>query len=151
MFSNLKSAIQKVTSKANEEDEYKGEDIQAVIILLLEACQIDGETGQVEIDYVKNLLINKFNFSESDATENINKALEDSEQRIEIFSQIKVILNEMDHDERIEVIEMMWGVILADGVIDDFEANLMRRMNGLLYVSGVESAAAKEKAMIQFK
>jgi uncharacterized tellurite resistance protein B-like protein len=57
----------------------------------------------------------------------------------------------MDHDERIEVIEMMWGVILADGVIDDFEANLMRRMNGLLYVSGVESAAAKEKAMIQFK
>ncbi|MDC1375971.1 TerB family tellurite resistance protein, partial [bacterium] len=79
------------------------------------------------------------------------KALEDSEQRIEIFSQIKVILNEMDHDERIEVIEMMWGVILADGVIDDFEANLMRRMNGLLYVSGVESAAAKEKAMIQFK
>ena len=151
MFSNLKSAIQKVTSKANEEGEYKGEDIQAVIILLLEACQIDGETGQVEIDYVKKLLINKFNFSESDANENINKALEDSEQRIEIFSQIKVILNEMDHDERIEVIEMMWGVILADGVIDDFEANLMRRMNGLLYVSGVESAAAKEKAMIQFK
>ena len=151
MFSNLKSAIQKVTSKANEEDEYKGEDIQAVIILLLEACQIDGDTGQVEIDYVKKLLINKFNFSESNANENINKALEDSEQRIEIFSQIKVILNEMDHDERIEVIEMMWGVILADGVIDDFEANLMRRMNGLLYVSGVESAAAKEKAMIQFK
>jgi uncharacterized tellurite resistance protein B-like protein len=151
MFSNLKSAIQKVTSKANEEDEYKGEDIQAVIILLLEACQIDGETGQVEIDYVKKLLINKFNFSESDANENINKALEDSEQRIEIFSQIKVILNEMDHDERIEVIEMMWGVILADGVIDDFEANLMRRMNGLLYVSGVESAAAKEKALTQFK
>ena len=151
MFSNLKSAIQKVTSKANEEGEYKGEDIQAVIILLLEACQIDGETGQVEIDYVKKLLINKFNFSESDANENINKALEDSEQRIEIFSQIKVILNEMDHDERIEVIEMMWGVILADGFIDDFEANLMRRMNGLLYVSGVESAAAKEKAMIQFK
>ena len=151
MFSNLKSAIQKVTSKANEEDEYKGEDIQAVIILLLEACQIDGETGQVEIDYIKKLLINKFNFSESDANENVSKALEDSEHRIEIFSQIKVILNEMDHDERIEVIEMMWGVILADGVIDDFEANLMRRMNGLLYVSGVESAAAKEKAMIQFK
>ena len=105
----------------------------------------------IEKSFIIVKLINKFNFSESDANENINKALEDSEQRIEIFSQIKVILNEMDHDERIEVIEMMWGVILADGVIDDFEANLMRRMNGLLYVSGVESAVAKEKAMIQFK
>jgi uncharacterized tellurite resistance protein B-like protein len=151
MFSNLKSAIQKVTSKATEEDEYKGEDVQAVIILLLEACQIDGETGQIELDYIKKLLVNKFGFNEKDANENISKALEDSEQRIEIFSQIKVILNEMNHEERIEVIQMMWGVILADGVIDDFEANLMRRMNGLLYVSGVESATAKENAMSQLK
>ena len=151
MFSNLKSAIQKVTSKTTEEDEYKGEDVQAVIILLLEACQIDGETGQVELDYIKKLLVNKFGFNEKDANDNIRKALEDSEHRIEIFSQIKVILNEMNHEERIEVIQMMWGVILADGVIDDFEANLMRRMNGLLYVSGVESATAKENAMSQLK
>ena len=31
-----------------------------------------------------------------------------------------------------------------DGIIDDFEANLMRRMNGLLYVSGIESAEARK-------
>ena len=63
--------------------------------------------------------------------------------------QIKIILNEMDHEERIDVIEMMWGVILSDGVVDDFEANLMRRMNGLLYVSGEESALAKQRALNQ--
>ena len=56
-----------------------------------------------------------------------------------------------DSNERIEVIEMMWGVILSDGVIDDFEANLMRRMNGLLYISGIESAEAKGRASNQFK
>ena len=146
MFSNLKAAIQKVTSKDSGEEEYKGEDIQAVIVLLLEACQIDGETDNVEIEYVTNLLINKFNFTQSEAEENINKTLKNNGERIEIFSQIKIILNEMDHNERIEVIEMMWGVILSDGVVDDFEANLMRRMNGLLYVSGIESAEAKERA-----
>ena len=146
MFSNLKAAIQKVTSKDSGEEEYKGEDIQAVIVLLLEACQIDGETDNVEIEYVTNLLINKFNFTQSEAEENINKTLKNNAERIEIFSQIKIILNEMGHNERIEVIEMMWGVILSDGVVDDFEANLMRRMNGLLYVSGIESAEAKERA-----
>lgn len=51
------------------------------------------------------------------------------------------------NEEGIDVIEMMWGVILVDGIIDDFEANLMRRMNGLLYVSGIESAEAKERAL----
>lgn len=151
MFSNLKSAIKKITSKDKKEEEYKGEDIQAVIILLLEACQIDGETDEVEIEYINKLLINKFNFTESESKENINQAISNSEERVEIFSQIKIILNEMDHKERVDVIEMMWGVILSDGVVDDFEANLMRRMNGLLYISGIESAEAKERAMNQTK
>lgn len=149
MFSNLKTAFQNITSKNKNEDEYEGEDIQAVIILLLEACQIDGDTGKIELEYIKKLLINKFNFTPDQAEKNLIEALEKSDERIEIFSQIKIILNEMNHEERIDVIEMMWGVILSDGIIDDFEANLMRRMNGLLYVSGEESALAKQRALNQ--
>ena len=149
MFSNLKTAFQNITSKDKNEDEYEGEDIQAIIILLLEACQIDGDTGKVELEYIKKLLINKFNFTPDQAEKNLLEALEKSDERIEIFSQIKIILNEMNHEERIDVIEMMWGVILSDGVVDDFEANLMRRMNGLLYVSGEESALAKQRALNQ--
>ena len=151
MFSNLKSAMAKITSHKEDQDVYNGEDIQAVIVLLIEASQIDGDSGPEEINHIKNLLINKFNFSEIDADENINTALNDNNKRIEIFSQIKIILNEMDHQERIEVIQMMWGVILADGIIDDFEANLMRRMNGLLYISGIESADAKKRALDELK
>ena len=149
MFSNLKTAFQNITSKNKNEDEYEGEDIQAVIILLLEACQIDGDTGKIELKYIKKLLINKFNFTPDQAEKNLIEAIKKSDERIEIFSQIKIILNEMNHEERIDVIEMMWGVILSDGVIDDFEANLMRRMNGLLYVSGEESALAKQRALNQ--
>jgi len=151
MFSNLKSAIAKITSHKEDEDVYNGEDIQAVIVLLIEASQIDGDSGPEEINHIKNLLMKKFNFTENEADDNIKKALADNETRIELFSQIKILLNEMDHKERIDVIEMMWGVILADGVIDDFEANLMRRMNGLLYISGIESAEAKERAANQLK
>ena len=149
MFSNLKTAFQNITSKDKNEDEYDGEDIQAVIILLLEACQIDGDTGKVELEYIKKLLVNKFNFTSDQAEKNLLEALEKSDERVEIFSQIKIILNEMNHEERIDVIEMMRGVILSDGVMDDFEANLMRRMNGLLYVSGEESALAKQRALNQ--
>ncbi len=149
MFSNLKTAFQNITSKNKNEDEYEGEDIQAVIILLLEACQIDGDTGKIELEYIKKLLIKKFNFTPDQAEKNLIEALEKSDERIEIFSQIKIILNEMNHEERIDVIEMMWGVILSDGIVDDFEANLMRRMNGLLYVSGKESALAKQRALNQ--
>ena len=76
MFSNLKTAFQNITSKNKNEDEYEGEDIQAVIILLLEACQIDGDTGKIELEYIKKLLINKFNFTPDKAEKNLNEALE---------------------------------------------------------------------------
>ena len=151
MFSNLKTAFQNITSKDKKEDKYEGEDVQAVIILLLEACQIDGNTGKAELEFIKKLLVNKFSFTQDQAEKNLLEALEKSDERIEIFSQIKIILNEMDHEERIDVIEMMWGVILSDGIVDDFESNLMRRMNGLLYVSGAESASAKQRALSQTK
>ena len=149
MFSNLKTAFQNITSKDKKEEKYEAEDLQAVIILLLEACQIDGDTGKAELEYIKKLLVNKFSFTPDQAEKDLLEALERSDERIEIFSQIKIILNEMDHEERIDVIEMMWGVILSDGIVDDFEANLMRRMNGLLYVSGAESASAKQRALNQ--
>lgn len=51
MFSNLKSAFQKALSKEINGHEDDDEDIQAIIILLLEACQIDGATEQVEINF----------------------------------------------------------------------------------------------------
>ena len=107
------------------------------------------ETKIKEIEPDKPIVVNKFSFTPDQAEKNLLEALEKSDERIEIFSQIKIILNEMDHEERIDVIEMMWGVILSDGIVDDFEANLMRRMNGLLYVSGEESALAKQRALNQ--
>ena len=44
---------------------------------------------------------------------------------------------------------MLWTVALADGVIHDYEANLVRRVCGLLYVSDRESGEARKRAQAQ--
>jgi uncharacterized tellurite resistance protein B-like protein len=41
---------------------------------------------------------------------------------------------------------MLWQVAYADGVLHDYEANLMRRLAGLLYVSDQESGEARKRA-----
>ena len=53
----------------------------------------------------------------------------------------------MNHEERIKVVEMLWRVVLADGNIDDYESNLMRKISSLLHVSSFETAEAKKRAM----
>ena len=147
MFQNLKNIFEKVNQENNSEVEIIEEEIHAVLSLLIEACKVDGIVSDNEIEKIISLLINKFHLEPSKAKKAVNFVLEKASEKVEIFSDIKVILDTMDHEERIKVVEMLWRVVLADGNIDDYESNLMRKISSLLHVSSFESAEAKKRAM----
>ena len=146
MFRNFKNLFDKV-KQDNSEVEIIEEEIYAVLSLLIEACKIDGTISDDEIEKITNLLINKFHLEPTKAMNAVNFVLDKANEKVEIFSDIKVILDTMDHEERIKVVEMLWGVVLADGKIDDYETNLMRKISSLLHVSSFETAEAKKRAM----
>ena len=147
MFQNLKNIFDKVKQENNSEVEILEQEIYAVLSLLIEACKVDGIVSDDEIEKITDLLINKFHLEPSKAKNAVNFVLEKENEKVEIFSDIKVILDTMDHEERIKVVEMLWGVVLADGNIDDYEANLMRKISSLLHISSFETAEAKKRAM----
>jgi uncharacterized tellurite resistance protein B-like protein len=45
------------------------------------------------------------------------------------------------------VIEMLWEVAYADGRLHDYEASLLRRVTGLLYVSDRDSGEARKRVL----
>ncbi len=147
MFQNFKNLFDKVQQENSLEVEIIEEEVYAVLSLLIEACKVDGTVSNDEIVKITNLLINKFHLEPSKAQNAINYVLEKANEKVEIFSDIKVILDTMDHQERIKVIEMLWGVVLADGNIDDYESNLMRKISSLLHISSFENAEAKKRAL----
>jgi uncharacterized tellurite resistance protein B-like protein len=49
--------------------------------------------------------------------------------------------------ERVELIEMLWEVVYADGQLHDYEASLLRRIAGLLYVSDRNSGEARKRVL----
>ena len=66
---------------------------------------------------------------------------------MELHTITKVVRDHFDEAERIEMIEMLWAVVYADGELEDFEANLMRRVTGLLYVSDRDSGEARKRVL----
>ena len=147
MFQNFKNLFDKVKQENNSEVDIIEEEIHAVLSLLIEACKVDGIVSHDEINKIKNLLVNKFHLESSKAQKALDFVLETSNEKVELFSDIKVILDTMDHEERIKVVEMLWEVVLADGNIDDYESNLMRKISSLLHVPSFETAEAKKRAM----
>ena len=51
-------------------------------------------------------------------------------------------------EQRIEMVEMLWQVVYADVVAHPYEANVVRRVCGLIYVPDAESGAARKRAMV---
>ena len=59
----------------------------------------------------------------------------------QLFRFTSQIVKAMEPEERIKLIEMLWEVAYADGVLDPDEDALIRRVAGLVYVSDQERAA----------
>lgn len=119
----------------------------AVATLLVKAASLDGTFGNEERSTIETLLARHFSKSEEEVREMIEAALQEQETSVDFYSFTRVIRDEFDHDKRVELMEMLWEVAYADGVLHDHEASLMRRVTGLIYVSDQESGAARKRVM----
>jgi len=120
---------------------------EAAAALLLEAALIDGDFDDIERETISRLLAGRFDLSANDVENLIAEAEQKVSRSVELHGFAKRAKDAFDHDGRIELIEMLWEVVYADGVIDDYEANLVRRLCGLLHVTDRDSGAARKRVV----
>ena len=108
---------------------------------------MDGTFDDDERQAIHTLLTWRFEMADNDVRSLIDAADAEADHLVELSTYVRTIKNRFSHDERVELIEMMWTVVYADGRLDDYEANLMRRVAGLLYVSDMESGTARKRVV----
>lgn len=117
----------------------------AVGALLVEAAARDDVFDAAESAAITRLLAERFQLS-SDATAQLAKAAEEAKHgSVELYGFVRKVAREMDEAQRVEVIEMLWEVALADGVLDAHEDAMIRKVAGLLYVSDFNRGAARRR------
>lgn len=127
-----------------------GDKVQlATVALLVEAAQMDAEFGAEERAKIIELVENRFGLSAAESRELLQAASEKVAQAVEVFGFTREIKNAFSPEERIEMMEMLWEVAYADGVLHDLEASLMRRLAGLLHVSDRDSGLARKRVLVR--
>jgi uncharacterized tellurite resistance protein B-like protein len=119
----------------------------AVGALLVEAARRDDMFNAEEQAAIKRLLAGRFDLSDADSQELFDVAESVSAKSGQLFGFTNKVVKELDEDDRIHVIEMLWEVAYADGVLDAHEDAMIRRVAGLVYVSDVERAAARRRVL----
>ena len=119
------------------------DDLIKIAALLIHAARIDENYSSEEKEIVKKTLIEIGVKKEN--LENIVKKAENIESNsIQILDYTKEVKN-MSNDEKIKIIETLWRIIFSNNKADVYETNLMRRLEGLLYIDSNIMGNIKDK------
>ena len=144
MLKSLKKIFEK-TQNTTETDNI--DELTILCGLMMEAANTDGNVSQDEINKISFTLTEIFKEDPLEVKKVLTKTLKykDEPKSLQFFTY--KINKSFDIEKKLLLIETLWGIILADGEIHDFESNLIRRLAGLLYISDVSCANAKKEIL----
>lgn len=119
----------------------------AAAAVMVETATLDGTFDEDERASILRLLQARFGMSDAEARDLLAEAESEASETTDLYAYTRAIKDRFDHDQRVEMVEMLWEVVYADGQAHDYEANLMRRICGLLYVEDAESGDARKRVM----
>ncbi len=119
----------------------------AAAALLVEVAQMDADYSAAEQAKILDLVRTRFELTEGEAESLLEIAGQKVADSSQLYSFTRVVKDSFDHAERVELMEMLWEVVYADGTLHHLEANLMRRIAGLIFVPDRESGAARKRAL----
>ena len=119
----------------------------AIAAILVRAAKTDNEYTVSEKKLIDHLLANKLNISLEDAR---LLRLQGQELEIEINDNVqltRIIKRDIPYEERHQLVEQLWSIVLDDNNRTPEENKLMRVLTHLLGISDVNSAKARAKVL----
>jgi uncharacterized tellurite resistance protein B-like protein len=117
----------------------------ALAVLLIEVARSDDRIEVRERGIIERALARRFGLDRGEVTRLMNAAEEGAIKATDLHRFTQTVVKEFSEEERIGVIEMLWGVAYSDGLLTGDEDALIRRVAGLIYVSDWERGEAKRR------
>tara|TARA_Y100000590_G_scaffold109929_1_gene125326 strand:- start:388 stop:831 length:444 start_codon:yes stop_codon:yes gene_type:complete len=146
MFDKLKSIFDK---KIEEENEQFDTVQIAISTLMIQTAVYDGVFDEQEKSEILELIKKYFNFNEDQKLSLFKIAMKVNDDTNDMQQFTRVLNDNLSEEEKLNIIEMLWKVIISDGRIDDYENALIRKISGLLYISDKDVGQIKKKIIPQ--
>jgi uncharacterized tellurite resistance protein B-like protein len=115
-------------------------------VLLVEVMRADADIGATERAAVVAALADKFALADDESARLIELAQQTAREATDLFTFTSRINDAFTMAQKIVMVEHMWRVAYADGVLSAHENHLMRKVGDLLYVPHGAYVSAKMRA-----
>jgi uncharacterized tellurite resistance protein B-like protein len=146
MFNSLRKLISEFGEDGMHPSRFEDSDYRvAAAALLVHAAAIDGSVSDAARDKLHILIKQRFNLDDEATDELVAEATEAEQKAIDLYQFTARLNRSLDEVGRARMVEMMWQIAFTDGVITEFEDNLIWRAADLLGVSQGERIALREQ------
>ena len=143
--------IDKITSFFSKnvlepEAETTSPDQLATAALLIEVMVIDGDLDDQEMQAIAGTLSNMLHLSKEQIDQLIELSKEEVAEATSLYQFTKEINEHFDIEKKLSLMTAMWRVAFADGHLDKYEENIIRRVADLLHIRHSEYIRCKANA-----
>ena len=125
------------------EPESKDNSIQkSICSLMIEVAYADDQLDESELKAMANSL-GKLAIEEEEIQEIVDATLAKSKESISFYEHTRILNDQLDYDQKKEVLNSVWAIAFADGEMDKHEEHLIRRIADLLYLNHKDFINAK--------
>ena len=143
MIKNLLDALLGSTEHQLDDDDEK----IALAALCVRVAKSDNDYASKEISIIDSELGQHFSLSINEAIKLRSEAEKLEQEAPDTVRFTRAIKEKIELDKRRAVLEILWKITLADGKREAEEDSLMRLISGLLGLTDIESAKARQKVL----
>jgi uncharacterized tellurite resistance protein B-like protein len=126
-------------------DSTEQDERHALAVILISVARSDWEYTLIEASRIDSILQKRFSITGEEAQKIRHLAEELEEQATDLVRFTKIVKKFVPLEQRTDIIEVLWEVVLTDGVRDDGENSLLRMLGPLLGVTDREIAFSRQK------
>lgn len=146
MLSALRDFLTDLAGLPGEEPRFDASDPRlATAALLVAVISVDDEEHPAEFTRLRAVLADAYGLDSAATEELIAAARSSEEEAVDLYTFTARLKRALDETGRRQVIEMMWEIVFADGVVSEFEENMIWRVAELLGVSARDRLALKRE------
>lgn len=136
MFESIKEFFTKI-SQTDEGIHFDENDHRlAAAALLTHATMVDGLVKDSERDVLMKSLSTQYELKQEELDELVREAKDADDRSVDFYNFTSVLKRSLDREGLEKIVEMLWEVVLADGIVHELEDNMVWRVAELL---GVET------------
>lgn len=145
MFDIFKKFVGELSETERPEEMVHDQMELAQAALMYSVIAVDGVIRKEERERMAAVLSRQFNLS-AEETRQLSLSARDAEhEAVDLYRFTSVLVNALDEDERIAIVENLWELVFADGVVHELEDNAIWRIAELLHVSSRDRMLLKQR------